>query len=305
MVRLAYMLTHLMLRSLVLFMLIPVCACLAADDSLSARDWASIVGQRYQAIRDVVYKKSGDFQAKVDIYTRYDRKPGPTMVYVHGGGWANGSKEQYVLWFLPYLQLGMRMVSVQYRLAGVAPAPAAVQDCRCALYWVFQNAFKYGFDREKIAITGGSAGGHLVLMTGFLRPEDGFDSECTGPPPGPVKAIIDYYGPTDLARGFETTPGASKWMGPGASKELAKRLSPLNYVRPDNPAVLIIHGDADEMVPYQDSISLRDALKATGVPAELVTVPGGKHGRFQWTDGETIRVQRKIESFLRSRGLTE
>src|SRR4051812_43157951 len=84
----------------------------------TARDWASLVGQRYEAVRDVVYKTSGAFQAKVDVYTRYDRKPGPTMVYIHGGGWSNGSKEQYVLWFLPYLQLGMRVVSVQYRLAG-------------------------------------------------------------------------------------------------------------------------------------------------------------------------------------------
>src|SRR4051812_3697613 len=145
----------------------------AALGEQSARDWASLVGQRYEAVRDIVYKTSGSFQAKVDVYTRYDRKPGPTMVYIHGGGWSNGSKEQYVLWFLPYLQLGMRVVSVQYRLADVAPAPAAVKDCRCALYWVFQNAGKYGFDPKRIALTGGSAGGHLVLMTGILQPSDG------------------------------------------------------------------------------------------------------------------------------------
>jgi acetyl esterase/lipase len=279
--------------------------CAAAGQSTSARDWASIVGQRYEAVRDVVYKQAGPLQLKLDIYTRYDRRPGPTMIYVHGGGWANGTKEQYVLWFLPYLQLGMRVVSVQYRLSGVAPAPAAIQDVRCALYWVFQNAEKYGFDKAKIAITGGSAGGHLILMAGFLRPSDGFDNECSGPAPGPLKGIVDYYGPTDLVTGFDSTPGAIKWMGSGASKELAKRLSPLTYVRRGLPPVLIIHGDADEMVAFQDSVALRDALTKAGIPNELVTVPGGKHGRFRWTDDDTIRVQRKIESFLSSRGLTE
>ncbi len=292
-------------QTLVLVALSVLSASAATDDTLSARDWASIVGQRYEAIRDIPYKKVGGFEATVDVYTRYDRKPGPTMVYIHGGGWANGSKEQYVLWFLPYLQLGMRVVSVRYRLSGVAPAPAAVEDCRCALYWVFQNAAKYGFDTDKIALTGGSAGGHLVLMAGFLRPSDGFDSGCSGPAPGPVKAIVDYYGPTDLVRGFDTTPGLQKWMGANASKTLAKRLSPLTWIRAGGPPVLIIHGDADEMVSYQDSVSLRDALTAAGVPNELVSVPGGKHGRFRWSDDDIIRVQRRIESFLSSRGLTE
>lgn len=279
----------------------------AAPQEQSARDWASLVGQRYEAIRDIVYKKAGNFEAKVDVYTRYDRRPGPTMVYIHGGGWSSGSKEQYVLWFLPYLQLGMRVVSVQYRLAGVAPAPAAVKDCRCALYWVFQNAAKYGFDPAKVALTGGSSGGHLVLMTGLLQPSDGLDDECSGPPPGRVKAIVNYYGPTDLVAGFQSKiPFLLNWFkGVDDPLAMARRLSPLTYVRPDSPAVLTIHGDADEMVPYQDALKLRDALTNAHVPHELVTIPGGHHGRFRWTDMDTIHVQRVIERFLRSYGLVE
>jgi acetyl esterase/lipase len=279
----------------------------AAAGEQSARDWASLVGQRYEAVRDIVYKTSGSFQAKVDVYTRYDRKPGPTVVYIHGGGWSNGSKEQYVLWFLPYLQLGMRVVSVQYRLAGVAPAPAAVKDCRCALYWVFQNAGKYGFDPKKIALTGGSAGGHLVLMTGMLRPADGLDDECSGPPPDPVSAIVDYYGPTDLVAELDLKiPFLENWLkGAADPRTMAKRISPLAYVRPGLPPTLIIHGDADEMVPYAESLKLRDALTAAHVPNELVTIPGGKHGRFRWTDADTIRSQRAIEKFLGRYGLIE
>jgi acetyl esterase/lipase len=278
-----------------------------AQDAQTARDWASLVGQRYEIVRDVVYKNIGGFQAKVDVYTRYDRKPGPTLVYIHGGGWANGSKEQYSLWFLPYLQLGMRVVSVQYRLAGVAPAPAAVKDCRCALYWTFQNAGKYGFDPNKVTLTGGSAGGHLVLMTGLLNPSDGFDNECSGTAPGQVKAIVNYYGPTDLVNGLaRQAPDLLGWLkGAADAKDLATRLSPLHYVSKDSPPILTIHGDADEMVPYQDAVKLRDALSKAGVANEMVTIAGGRHGRFRWTDADTIRVQRTIESFLRRYGLTE
>ena len=273
----------------------------------SARDWASLVGQRYEAIRDVEYKNIGGFHAKVDVYTRYDRRPGPTMVYIHGGGWSNTSKEQYVLWFLPYLQLGMRLVTVEYRLAGVAPAPAAVKDCRCALYWVFQNASKYGFDPAKIALTGGSAGGHLVLMTGLLQPSDGLDDECSGPAPGPVKAIVNYYGPTDLVSAFKLKDkNVQNWLrGSSDPLELARRLSPLTYVRSGLPPVLTIHGDADEMVPYQDALKLRDALTAARVPNKLVTILNGHHGRFRWSDSDTIRVQQTIETFLQSHNLTE
>ena len=281
-------------------------ACLEGQDAQSARDWATLVGQRYEIVRDVVYKDTGGFQAKVDVYTRYDRKPGPTMVYIHGGGWANGSKEQYALWFLPYLQLGMRVVSVQYRLAGVAPAPAAVKDCRCALYWVFQNAEKYGFDRTKIALTGGSAGGHLVLLAGMLRPSDGFDDHCSGEQPGRIVAIVNYYGPTDLVNALDGNDSLQKWLKPGMDqRELARRLSPLTYVRKDLPPVLTIHGDSDEMVPYQDAVKLRAALDHASVPNELITIPGGKHGRFRWTDADILRAQRAIEVFLRKYALRQ
>ena len=274
---------------------------LAAQDGQSARDWASLVGQRFRAERDVVYRSVNGFNAKVDLYIPYDLKPGLTIVYIHGGGWSTGSKEQYVLWFLPYLQLGMRVVAVQYRLAGVAPAPAGVEDCRCALKWVFQNAGKYGIDPKRIVLTGGSAGGHLVLMTGMLRASDGFDVGCPGPEPPQVAAIINYYGPTDLVSAFDRKDSnLMNWLrGVSNAKEMARRLSPLTYVRPGLPPILTLHGDADEIVPYEDALKLRTALNHAGVPNELLTSPGGKHGRFRWSDETTIKAQRTIEAFLR------
>ncbi len=206
---------------------------LCAQDSQTARDWASLVGQRFRAEQDVVYRSVNGFNAKVDLYIPYELKPGPTIVYIHGGGWSNGSKEQYALWFLPYLQLGMRVVAVQYRLSAVAPAPAGVEDCRCALRWIFHNASKYGIDPKRVVLTGGSAGGHLVLLTGLLRPSDGFDGGCPDlPEPPQVAAIINYYGPTDLVSAYERNDSnLMNWLrGVSDAKELSRRLSPLTYV---------------------------------------------------------------------------
>jgi acetyl esterase/lipase len=279
-------------------------AALAADGD-SARDWASLIGQRYRAERDVVYKKTGGIETKLDLYVRYDAAPGPTVLYIHGGGWANGSKEQYVLWYLPYLQLGMRVVAVQYRLSRAAPAPAAVQDCRCALKWVGRNAARYGLDMKRVLITGGSAGGHLALITGMVDASAGFDDECPeGEAPRPA-AILNYYGVTDVSTSFEKrNPSTVLWLKDVADPgELARRISPLTWVRKGLPPILTIHGDADEMVPYSDATRLHAALEKAGVPNQLLTIPGGRHGRFRWSDQDTLTAQRTIEAFLKKHGV--
>ncbi|MCC6293338.1 MAG: alpha/beta hydrolase [Bryobacterales bacterium] len=272
----------------------------SASGQESARDWASIVGQRFRAERDVVYRTAPDgMELKLDFYMPYDKKPGPTMVYIHGGGWANGSKEQYVLWYLPYLQLGFRVVAVQYRLSGVAAAPAGVEDCRCAFRWIARNGAKYGVDPDQLILTGGSAGGHLVLLTAML--DDSFDAACGGTGPAPrARAVVNYYGPADLEEMFVAgQPSVLKWLrGPGDQRALARKLSPLRWVRPGVPPVLTLHGEADKTVPVSHGIRLHEALTKAGVENRLVTIPGGAHGRHTWTDADTIRVQRTIEEFL-------
>lgn len=277
---------------------------LAAQET--ARDWASLAGQRFRAERDVVYHTAGGLQLKLDLYVPYDSKPGPTVLYIHGGGWQTGSKEQYVLWYLPYLQLGYRVAAVQYRLSGVAPAPAAIEDCRCAFRWVARNGVRYGIDPGRIVITGGSAGGHLALMTAML--DESFDGPCqeSGPPPK-ARAVINYYGATDMEQLLgEGRPYLQKWFrGPGDARELARRISPLTWVRAGVPPVLTLHGDADGSIPYSQAVRLHEALARAGVANELITIKGGAHGRHTWSDADTIRVQRAIETFLRKHGTLE
>ncbi|MCU0228958.1 MAG: alpha/beta hydrolase [Bryobacterales bacterium] len=283
-----------------MFLLLP----LTGFGQETARDWASMVGQRFTVRRDVVYRSTPQGDLKLDFYVPYDKAPGPTMLYIHGGGWQTGTKEQYVLWYLPYLQLGLRVVAVEYRLSGRAPAPAAVEDCRCAFMWVAKNGGQFGVDPEQIVITGGSAGGHLALMTAML--DESYDKACRmdGPAPKAV-AVVNYYGATDLIPGLrEGKAHFLKFFRDVADPEaLAKQLSPLTWVREGMPPVLTIHGDADEMVAYEQATLLHQALEQAGVANELVTIQGGAHGRHTWTEADTIRVQRHIEAFLTKQGV--
>ena len=292
------------MNSLVQYVNITLIATLSLAAQDTARDWASLIGQRFRAERDVVYRTVGDTQLKLDLYVRYGQPAsGPAMLYIHGGGWQNGTKEQYVLWYLPYLQLGLPVVAVQYRLSGAAAAPAAVEDCRCAYRWLVRNGPKYGIDPQKIVITGGSAGGHLALMTAMH--DDSLDAACgdSGPVPKPL-GVVNYYGATDMAELLgESRLNLQRWFRDNADPmALAKRLSPLTWVRAGVPPVLTLHGDADKSIPYSQSTRLHEALSKAGAPNELVTITNGAHGRHTWSDADTIRVQRAIEAFLRKIG---
>lgn len=276
----------------------------APSEGGTSRSWASLVGQRWQAVRDLTYRTIDDRGLKLDLYVPYDRKPGPTVLYIHGGGWQSGSKEQYVLWYLPYLELGLRVAAVQYRLAGEAPAPAAVEDSRCAFRWVVNHGAEYGIDGRRVVVTGGSAGGHLALLTAFGSP--GFETACAeaGPTEPKATAVINYYGATDLVSLWrdERSSLLRNWFsGVPAPEVLAERLSPLRLVRAGLPPVLTLHGDADTTIPYEQAMRLHGALTASSVPNQLLTVHGGAHGRHSWSDADTLRAQKAIEGFLRRR----
>jgi acetyl esterase/lipase len=282
---------------------------LAADPS--AEDWASIVGNEYAVEANITYQVANQYENKLDLYLpRHADKPVPTVIYIHGGGWVGGTKEGVVLRLLPFMKLGMAVVNVEYRLARVSLAPAAVADCRCALRWVLDHAEQYKFDTSRLVVTGGSAGGHLALTTGMLDPAAGLDSECpaggaAADRPMKVAAIVNYYGITDVAdllSGPNQKTYAVRWLGslPNAV-EVAKRVSPLLYVRKDLPPILTIHGDADPTVPYQHAVRLHEALDKAKVPNELLTIPGGKHGGF--TNEETLKIQKTIDEFLTKYGI--
>jgi acetyl esterase/lipase len=187
----------------------------------------------------------------------------------------------------------------------VSPAPAAVEDCLCALRWVIRNAKEYGFDVNRIVTTGYSAGAHLALTTGMIPMSQGLDRQCPGTEPLRVAAIVNWYGITDVADlldGANTRAYAVEWLGSQPDRvEIAKRVSPLMYVRKDLPPILTIHGDADPTVPYPHATKLHSALQQAGATSELVTVPKGLHGNFPRPD--QLRAVDAVRAFLAKHGI--
>ena len=273
----------------------------AAQDSPLA--WAARLENSYRIVPNVTYLTASNWDAKLDLYvTRTPDKPLPTLIFIHGGGWTGGTKEGRDLAILPYLDMGMNVVNVEYRLARVAQAPAAVEDCRCALRWVIQHAKEYGIDVNRLVVSGGSAGGHLALTTGMVPASAGLDRQCPGPDNLNVAAIVNWYGISDVSElldGPNMKAYAVQWLGSASDREqIARRVSPLTYVRAGLPPVLTIHGDADPTVPYTQSVRLHKALTDAGVANELMTIPGGKHGFDCCTLAQRTSAYAKIREFL-------
>lgn len=200
----------------------------------------------------------------------------PGVLLIHGGGWTGGTKEQRVEYAaMKYLEKGFVVANVEYRLAKTAPAPAAVEDVLQAARWFRQNARRYGVDPNRIVVTGDSAGGHLALMVG-LTPK----SARLGPP-AKVAAVVNFYGITDVEdqlSGPHQRPYAVQWVPEQEGRNaLARRVSPLTYVRKGVPPVLTIHGDQDQTVPYEHATNLTRALERAGADASLHTLTGHGH----------------------------
>ena len=257
--------------------------------------WVDYASGEYDIFPNIIYSTASSVDLKLDVYMPKNRPaPVPALLLFHGGGWVAGVKERNVMQLLPWLSMGWVVINVEYRLAKNALAPAAVEDGRCALRWVVRNAKQFNIDTERIVLTGGSAGGHMALITGLLPRGSMFDLACPNDenvrwnaadePVVRVAAIVNWYGITDVAdllEGPNAKHYAIEWFGSLPNRtELARQVSPLTYVRADQPPVLTIHGDQDHVVPYDQAKRLHAALDKAGVRNEFITVPGAGHGGF-------------------------
>lgn len=258
----------------------PLLWCFCITDA-QQKDYKPVkIPEGYTAQIDVIYKEVDGWEGRIDLYTNPKAKaPTPIVLNIHGGGWNHGVKESQG-GFNSFFKNGYAVANVEYRLVDVSPAPAAIEDVRCALIYLYNNAIALNIDTNKIVIMGGSAGGHLALMVGLLGNNNIYDADCTYDGELKVAAIINKYGVTDLVP-LTAWKSARNWLGQGyLNIDFTASVSPLYYVTKDSPPIFIVHGDADPIVPYTQSLKLYNALKTNEVTTEFLTVPNGKHGKF-------------------------
>ncbi|WP_127128092.1 alpha/beta hydrolase [Pseudoflavitalea rhizosphaerae] len=262
----------------------------------------------YTSQIDVVYTKGKDWEQKLDLYLPPNNgKPTPVLINIHGGGWNHGTKESQT-GFSTFFKMGFAVCNIEYRLTPQATAPAAVEDARCALIYLIKNATALNIDVNRIVVMGGSAGGHLALMTGLLGNDHRFDTNCPGTENIKVAAIINKYGIADVndwAYGKNiTSKSATRWLGSKANDpDFVKSVSPINFVNRNSPPVFIVHGDADPTVPYQQSVALHKKLQEAGVKTEFMTIEGGKHGGFPRE--QNSELNKAITKFLKDLGIPD
>lgn len=249
---------------------------------------------------DIAYDRYPETVLDILVSKNAPPKNRPGALVIHGGGWVRGSREGTIRDFcLPYLEKGFLVANVEYRLAKAATAPAAVTDVLQAANWFRRNARRYQVDTNRIIVTGGSAGGHLALMVGLTPKSAGLG------PPAKVAAVINFYGITDVAdqlSGPNQREYAVTWLPEQEGRlELARRVSPITYVRKNVPPVLTIHGDSDLTVPYEHGLRLTRALRDAGADAELISIRGGKHGGF--SQEQMAWIYQEIFRFLQARGI--
>jgi acetyl esterase/lipase len=184
-------------------------------------------------------------------------------------------------------------------------APAALNNTLCALRWIHQNADQYGFDVDRIVISGASSGGWFAVAAALTPKPAGWDASCPGVDEPAVAAVVNWYGNWDLAdvlQGPNAKTYAPGWVrGSPEPMAIARSLSPLPIGDRAVPPVVSIHGDADSVVPYTQSVRLHEALKAAGIDEKLITIPNGGHGRF--TTVENQNAYEEIRAFLSQQGI--
>lgn len=265
------------------------------------------IAQSYEVKSDITYHVGNNWDAKLDLYIPKESEiPPPVLIYYHGGGWIIGDRHSEVLRLLPYIEKGFAVANVSYRLAKVAPAPAAVVDAVCAFRWVVRNAKKYGIDENRIVLSGHSAGGHLALIVGTLPQDSPFAVECasvselfrnTLAPTRPV-AVVNWFGVTDVAD-LLAKPNrriyAEQWIaGQAAGHEIARAVSPITYVRADLPPILSIHGDRDPHVPYEHAVRMHEALETAGASHKLILKQASLKLQSMFARGETGFIFRYV-----------
>ena len=243
----------------------------------------------------------------LDIYLPAETKGNmPLVIFIHGGGWLGNDKYADMGYMTntinAMLDNGFAIASIDYRFATQAVFPAILQDCNKAVSFLYDNADKYSLDKNKIAVMGFSAGGHLASLMGTSQNNNVKDLYFPNSYRSfKYKAVVDFYGPTDLV----LLPGNEDAKSPEAiligatpleRPDLAKAASPITYIDKNDPPFIIFHGEKDNTVSNKQSKLFSAWLKYYGVKNELTIVKDAPHFGTMY-DVEEIRV--KVIAFLK------
>jgi acetyl esterase/lipase len=226
---------------------------------------------------------------------------GAAIVYVHGGGWAVGTRRRFGRAFVSWAptpldllaQAGFVVATVAYRLSGEACFPAQLHDVKAAVRWVRGNAARLGVDVDRVMTWGESAGGHLAVLAGLTGDTPALEGAVGDfvDQSSAVAGVVDWYGPMNLLslskqhapdsdkRPDEAGSWESSLVGAPLQSDPARSraASPISYVHAGAPPIQIHHGTVDTQVPCAQSIEFVDALRAAGGNADLILVEGSDH----------------------------
>ena len=283
---------------------LPLLACLAATVTLSAAE-----NQPFRKLTDIPYAKVDGHILLLDLYLPSDRtRPAPLVVFVHGGAWRSGSKQRMPLTGL--VRDGFAVAGVDYRLSPVARFPAQIHDLQAAIRFLRAKQQDYGYNAQRLAIAGTSAGGHLAALVGVTNGHERLEGRVGEhlDESSDVHAVVSFFGAGNLLTILpQSTPGGLRVRIPalelllGAQPEdrpeLAVLASPLFHVDETDPALLLLHGDQDLRMPINQAHELHGKYKKYGLPVQFVVVHGAGHGGKEfgeYYDGKRTRLLTKF-----------
>ena len=257
--------------------------------------------------RSLPYCNSKDPSQTLDFYRPQHSASAatPLVVYIHGGGWRSGNKSNRLITtaYGPFfLQHGIAVASIDYRLHSKNPYPDQNDDVACALSYLNIRAQELNINPQKVILFGDSAGGQLAALTALNADHNQYRYE-------PPRGVIDFYGVSDfseLISGQHSDANARRYLGPDYHSYIAQA-SPVTYIRPDAPRFLIVHGTKDKVVPMSQSQELYDGLTTAGNTAHYLTIPGARHGFIgpELPRAQYQIIQRHLTTFLQETAMVE
>ena len=249
---------------------------------------AALYAGDYKLTEGFVWASPGGQELKADLYLPSGAGPFPVAVYLHGGGWTGGDRQQLRRQAAHMAEMGVAGLAIDYRLAPQNKYPAAFEDAKAAVAWVRDNASTYHFDTARIVAVGSSAGGHLAALLG-----------TSGKGASHVDAVVAFNPVLDLSEARNGESGNIKFLGGTCAEKMVacREASPVMQVHAGAPPFLLLHGTADENVPYHQAAHMVEVLKAAGDSVELFTAEGGAH--TFWSTAKWYKVsEAAMETFV-------